>query len=53
MESADDDELQAARSMAYKGLILLGFTSVYREGFEVDIFLQNIRIQVGTTNIVL
>lgn len=53
MESAGADELQATRSMAYKGLILLGFTSVYREGFEVDIFLQNIRIQVGTTHVVL
>ncbi|HKI46136.1 MAG TPA: hypothetical protein VKA08_12465 [Balneolales bacterium] len=52
MESAGGDELQATRSMAYKGLILLGFTSVYREGFEVDIFLQNIRIQVGTTHVV-
>ena len=53
MESAGADDLQATRSMAYKGLILLGFTSVYREGFEVDIFLQNIRIQVGTAHVVL
>lgn len=53
MESAGGDEFQAARSVAYKGLMLLGFTSVYREGFEVDIFLQNIRIQVGTAHVVL
>ena len=30
------------------GLVLLGFTSVYREGFEVVIFLQSIRLQVGS-----
>jgi high-affinity iron transporter len=30
------------------GLALLGFTSVYREGFEVVLFLQNLRIQYGS-----
>ncbi|HZU16151.1 MAG TPA: FTR1 family protein [Candidatus Dormibacteraeota bacterium] len=30
------------------GLGLLGFTSVYREGFEVVLFLQSLRLQVGT-----
>lgn len=29
------------------GLILLGFTSVYREGFEVVLFLQNMRLTYG------
>jgi high-affinity iron transporter len=29
------------------GLILLGFTSVYREGFEVVLFLQNLRLSYG------
>src|SRR5579875_718243 len=29
------------------GLGLLGFTSVYREGFEVVLFLQGLRLQVG------
>jgi high-affinity iron transporter len=29
------------------GLILLGFTSVYREGFEVVLFLQNLRLTYG------
>ena len=33
----------------YRGLLLLGITSVYREGFEVVLFLQSIRLQVGTT----
>lgn len=30
------------------GMALLGFSAVYREGFEVVIFLQNFRIQAGT-----
>lgn len=29
------------------GLALLGFTAVYREGFEVVLFLQNLRLQAG------
>jgi high-affinity iron transporter len=29
------------------GLVLLGFTAVYREGFEVVLFLQNLRIKAG------
>ncbi len=50
MESSKAD---TARSLAYRGLILLGFTSVYREGFEVDLFLQNIRLQVGSARVLL
>ena len=34
------------------GFGLLGFTSVYREGFEVVVFLQNIRVNAGS-NVVL
>ena len=30
------------------GLVALGFTSVYREGFEVVLFLQNLELQAGT-----
>ena len=29
------------------GLALLGFTSVYREGFEIVLFLQNLRLRYG------
>jgi high-affinity iron transporter len=29
------------------GLVLLGFTTVYREGFEVVLFLQNLRLTYG------
>ncbi len=31
------------------GLGLLGFTSVYREGFEIVVFLQNLRVTAGTS----
>ncbi len=34
------------------GLVLLGLTAMYREGFEVVLFLQSIRLQVGS-NVVL
>jgi high-affinity iron transporter len=30
------------------GLALLGFTSVYREGFEIVLFLQSYRLRLGT-----
>src|SRR3954453_12922133 len=30
------------------GLVALGFTAVYREGFEVVLFLQNLQLQNGT-----
>ena len=33
------------------GLVALGFTSVYREGFEVVLFLQNLELQAGTATV--
>ncbi len=33
---------------ALVGIVALGFTSVYREGFEVVLFLQNLQLQNGT-----
>ncbi|GMA58366.1 hypothetical protein GCM10025858_28690 [Alicyclobacillus sacchari] len=33
--------------------MILGFTSVYREGFEVVLFLQNTRMQVGSQVVVI
>ena len=34
------------------GLVALGFTSVYREGFEVVLFLQSLQLQAGTAAVV-
>ncbi|HET9073634.1 MAG TPA: FTR1 family protein, partial [Solirubrobacteraceae bacterium] len=31
------------------GFVLLGFTSIYREGFEVVLFLQNLRLTFGSS----
>jgi high-affinity iron transporter len=44
---AGDDETTMRRVMF--GLVLLGFTSVYREGFEVVVFLQNLRQLYGSS----
>lgn len=35
-------------SVVFKGLLLVGFTSVYREGFEVVLFLQSLRLKAGS-----
>jgi len=36
------------RAPVFTGLALLGFTSLYREGFEIVLFLQNYRLRLGT-----
>src|SRR3954463_8404954 len=33
------------------GLVALGFTSVYREGFEVVLFLQNLELKAGSATV--
>src|SRR3954466_5353229 len=33
------------------GLVALGFTSVYREGFEVVLFLQNLELKAGSSTV--
>jgi high-affinity iron transporter len=38
---------QSSRRSLFWGLILLGFTSLYREGFEVVLFLQGYNLQLG------
>ncbi len=38
-------------SAVVAGLVLLGFTSVFREGFEVVLFLQNLELQAGTATV--
>jgi high-affinity iron transporter len=37
----------SARSRLWWGLVLLGFTSLYREGFEVVLFLQSYNLRLG------
>lgn len=44
----DAADPNVSRSRLLLGLALLGFSSVYREGFEVVLFLQNLRLQVGS-----
>ena len=44
-------DLVRGGSRALLGLALLGFTAVYREGFEVVLFLQNLRIRAGSTTV--
>ena len=36
-----------AERRVFLGLVVLGFFSVYREGFEIVLFLQNMRLQYG------
>jgi high-affinity iron transporter len=36
------------RSAAFFGLALLGFSAIYREGFEIVLFLQSLRLEVGS-----
>ena len=38
---------EASQARLIWGLILLGFTSLYREGFEVVLFLQTYRLRLG------
>ena len=40
--------LASAGLSATLGLVLLGFTSVYREGFEVVLFLQSLELKAGS-----
>lgn len=43
-----DDGAGRTRAAIFRGLLLVGFTSVYREGFEVVLFLQSIRLRAGS-----
>ena len=39
---------EGSQSRLFSGLVILGLTSVYREGFEIVLFLQSLRLQVGS-----
>src|ERR1700722_3178000 len=39
------DSTTQTRSAIFRGLAIIGFTSVYREGFEIVLFLQSIRLK--------
>ena len=39
----------ASHTKLWWGLALLGFSSLYREGFEIVLFLQSYRLKLGTT----
>src|SRR3954466_11756462 len=43
--------LGRAGAAATAGLVALGFTSVYREGFEVVLFLQSLRLKDGSATV--
>jgi high-affinity iron transporter len=47
------NEMNASASASYWSLVVIGLTSIYREGFEVVLFLQNLRLQVGNHVILL
>src|SRR5438477_9103264 len=44
---ADASADEISRSRLWWGLIILGFTSLYREGFEVVLFLQSYHLRLG------
>jgi high-affinity iron transporter len=49
LESAKDQS--TAKLGLLSGMALLGFTSLYREGFEVVLFLQSYRLKVGGSTV--
>jgi len=47
MKAAEGAANGRANRRLVTGLVMLGFTSFYREGFEVVLFLQNYRLKLG------
>lgn len=44
---SSDGKLEPSKTSLWWGLAALGFTSLYREGFEVVLFLQSYRLKLG------
>lgn len=42
------ERADGVKSGAFLGLALLGFSAIYREGFEIVLFLQSLRLEVGS-----
>ena len=42
------DDPSGSASGTFWGLALLGFTAIYREGFEIVLFLQDLRLRAGS-----
>jgi high-affinity iron transporter len=42
---------EGAERRIFRGLAVLGFASVYREGFEVVLFLQSLRLKYGSATV--
>jgi high-affinity iron transporter len=47
MQDAEEGDGSRSHRRLFVGLVMLGFTSFYREGFEVVLFLQNYRLKLG------
>jgi high-affinity iron transporter len=47
LQHASGNTSSASREKVFSGLALLGFSSVYREGVEVVLFLQSYRLRLG------
>jgi high-affinity iron transporter len=46
-------ETNVSAATSYWSLVVVGLTSMYREGFEVVLFLQNLRLQAGSQVILM
>jgi high-affinity iron transporter len=47
LQKSEEEVQPRSRRRLFIGLVMLGFTSFYREGFEVVLFLQNYRLKLG------
>ena len=49
--SARAESAEASSTGLFLGMVMLGFTSVYREGVEVVLFLQSYRLRLGSGSV--